>query len=160
MRALPHICSKTQPKTLQTRGKFLTFGGFEVVLRSKLERIISHLEGLRLRSAPNAGKVSHVWSVDTTFALQTRGMLRSGRSFAQLTQRAARVTINSQHSLLAQISYCARTASHRITRYRAATYSAHCATPPANAVRAHKSHRASYATKSQPSSPTPQTSKS
>ncbi len=41
-------------KSLHLRGTCLTFGGFALLWHSKREESFSHLEGLRLRSTPNA----------------------------------------------------------------------------------------------------------
>ena len=61
-RKVSHIWRVWGCVALQTRGKSLTFGGFEAVWRSKREESLSHLEGLRLCGAPNMGRISSVCS--------------------------------------------------------------------------------------------------
>ncbi len=59
---------------LQTRGNYLAFGGFTVVLRSKRGEFVSRLEGYCLCCAPNVGNLSRVWMVVAGLVLQTRGI--------------------------------------------------------------------------------------
>ena len=60
-RQVPHVWSKTQPKTLQTRETYLTFGAKHNPKPSKRETSSPRLEQNTTQNPPNARKVSHIW---------------------------------------------------------------------------------------------------
>ena len=107
--------------------------------------VISRLEGLVWRSTPNVRRISGVCCRFGGFGKHLREIfLRHLLSFSSfLTTFAGKF-----------YGVCAPKLARQITH--AATYASHRAKPPANACRAHKSHRASCATQSQASSSTPQ----